>query len=177
MLRAFDFWKDAHMLTLQWTDSLLLNLPQMDDTHREFVALLDQVVNASDEKLLPLWQDLITHTDAHFAREDSWMKDTGFASSNCHTTQHQIVLQVMREGGKRGDRAIVRQMADELGMWFPQHAQAMDAALALHLRSVGNDPTTGQVKLPESLPAQAIDRRGGSACSTENGLVQECAQA
>ena len=42
MLRAFDFWKDAHMLTLQWTDSLLLDLPQMDDTHREFVALLDQ---------------------------------------------------------------------------------------------------------------------------------------
>ena len=105
------------------------------------------------------------------------MKDTGFASSNCHTTQHQIVLQVMREGAKRGDRAIVRQMADELGMWFPQHAQAMDAALALHLRSVGSDPVTGQVKLPESLPAQAIDGRGGSACTTENGLVKEYAHA
>ena len=53
----------------------------------------------------------------------------------------------------------------------------MDAALALHLRSVGSDPVTGQVKLPESLPAQAIDGRGGSACTTENGLVKEYAHA
>jgi hypothetical protein len=36
------------MLTLQWTDSLVLDLPPMEDVHREFVALLDHVVNASD---------------------------------------------------------------------------------------------------------------------------------
>jgi hemerythrin-like metal-binding protein len=177
MLRAFDFWKDARMLTLQWTDSLMLDLPQMDNTHKEFVALLDQVVNASDAALLPLWQDLITHTDAHFAREDSWMKDTKFASSNCHSTQHKIVLQVMREGGVRGDLSVVRQMADELGMWFPQHAQAMDAALALHLRSVGFDTTTGKVTLPVALPAQAIQGCGGSTCSPQEASFQEMACA
>ena len=175
--RFWFFWKDVHMLTLQWTDSLLLDLPQMDDTHREFVALLDQVVNAPDEHLLPLWQALITHTDAHFAREDSWMKDTGFASSNCHSTQHQIVLQVMREGGNRGDLAIVRQMADELGMWFPQHAQAMDAALALHLRSVGFDTTTGKVTLPTALPEQPIQGCGSSPCSPQEEALQEPAFA
>lgn len=93
-------------------------------------------------------RELVTHTDEHFTREDRWMKDTGFSSTNCHTTQHQVVLQVMREGEKRGDAgelAVIRQMVDELGIWFPQHAQAMDAALALHLRSVGYDGNTGQV--------------------------------
>jgi hypothetical protein len=45
--------------------------------------------------------------------------------------------------GPRGSLAVVRQMADELAIWFPHHAQSMDAALALHLRSVGYDEQTG----------------------------------
>jgi hemerythrin-like metal-binding protein len=154
------------MPALEWSDTLALGLPVMDDTHHEFVDLLAQVVSASDVDLLPLWHDLIEHTDDHFAREDRWMKDTGFSSTNCHTTQHQVVLQVMREGEKRADLAIVRQMADELGVWFPQHAQAMDAALALHLRSVGYDETTGIVNMPQALPKAEIQGCHSETCKT-----------
>ncbi|PKO62261.1 MAG: hemerythrin [Betaproteobacteria bacterium HGW-Betaproteobacteria-18] len=164
------------MPTLQWTDSLALGLPVMDDTHHEFVDLLAQVVNAPDDTLLPLWRELVAHTDTHFAREDHWMKETGFSSTNCHTTQHQVVLQVMREGDQRGtagELAVVRQMADELGTWFPMHAQAMDAALALHLRGVGYDPITGQVTLPQALPSETIHGCGGSTCATVDAPRQE----
>jgi len=157
------------MPTLQWSDTLALGLPVMDDTHHEFVDLLAQVVNASDEALLPLWRELVAHTDEHFSREDRWMTDTGFSSTNCHTTQHQVVLQVMREGDKRGtagELAVVRQMADELGVWFPQHAQAMDAALALHLRSVGYDETTGIVNMPQALPKVEIQGCHSETCKT-----------
>jgi len=156
------------MATLQWSETLALDLPEMDQTHHEFVDLLAQVVNATDPNLLPLWSKLVDHTDEHFTREDRWMKDTGFSSTNCHTTQHQVVLQVMQEGVKRGhagELAVVRQMADELGIWFPQHAQAMDAALALHLRGVGYDPLTGQVKMPEALPSEAIHGCASESCS------------
>jgi hemerythrin-like metal-binding protein len=156
------------MPTLQWTDSLALGLPVMDDTHHEFVDLLAQVVSAPDDALLPLWRELVAHTDAHFAREDGWMTATGFSSTNCHTTQHQVVLQVMREGDKRGsagELAVVRQMADELGTWFPMHAQAMDAALALHLRNVGFDPLTGAVSMPQALPTDTLHGCGGASCS------------
>ena len=152
------------MPALQWSEHLALGLPVMDDTHEEFVDLLAQVVNASDSDLLPLWAELVTHTDDHFAREDRWMKDTGFSSTNCHTTQHQVVLQVMREGEKRADMAIVRQMADELGIWFPQHAQAMDAALALHLRGVGYDEKTGVVNMPQELPTEKIEGCHSEPC-------------
>jgi hemerythrin-like metal-binding protein len=164
------------MPTLQWSDTLVLGLPMMDDTHHEFVDLLEQVVNASDDTLLPLWRELVTHTDEHFAREDRWMKDTGFSSTNCHTTQHQVVLQVMREGDKRGsagELAVVRQMADELGTWFPMHAQAMDAALALHLRGVGYDAATGEVTMPQAMPTETIHGCGGDTCSTDDEPAHE----
>lgn len=154
--------------TLAWSDALVLDMPVMDAVHEEFVELLARVVRAPDAELLPLWSALIAHTQEHFDREDQWMRATGFAAGNCHATQHKVVLQVLREGearGHGGDLAVLRQMADELGIWFPQHAQSMDASLALHLRSAGYDPETGALAQPERLPQAAIHGCGGATCA------------
>ncbi|HET7866855.1 MAG TPA: hemerythrin domain-containing protein [Burkholderiaceae bacterium] len=156
------------MSTLQWSDALWLDLPAMDDTHREFVDLLAAVEAAPDDQLAAAWRALIEHTEDHFAREDRWMRDTRFASGNCHTTQHLVVLQVMREteaNALAGPAGLIRAMAVELGRWFPQHAQGMDAALALHLRRVGYDVATGQVSLPQALPVEEIRGCASAACS------------
>ncbi|MNF13092.1 cation-binding hemerythrin HHE family protein [compost metagenome] len=56
-------------------------------------------------------------------------------------------------------------MASELALWFPQHAQSMDAALALHLRRVGFDGATGLVHAPHALPGGLIHGCGGAGCS------------
>ena len=152
---------------MPWSPTLGLAMPLMDDTHEECVALLAAVVQAPDDTLLSRWALLIDHTQEHFDREDQWMLDTGFAAGNCHSGQHQIILEVMREGGKRGltgELAVVRQMAYELGLWFPQHAQAMDASLALHLRSAGYDPVTGAITQPKAVPMEKIQGCGGSTC-------------
>lgn len=156
------------MAQLEWSDALALDLPLMDDTHREFVDLLAIVERADDAQLLAAWQALVDHTDTHFSMEDAWMASTRFASGNCHSMQHKVVLQVMREGTARaqqGDNKVLRVMAGELGLWFPQHAQSMDAALALHLRRVGFDPATGTVHAPQALPGELIHGCGGATCS------------
>jgi hemerythrin-like metal-binding protein len=154
---------------LEWSDALVLNMPVMDQTHQEFVDLLADVVQAEDDALMPRWTALIAHTQDHFDQEDRWMQATGFAAGNCHATQHKIILQVMREGAARGhggDLDVVRQMARELGLWFPQHAQSMDASLALHLRSAGYDPHTGALGQPDRLPQHAIHGCGGGCGDT-----------
>lgn len=156
------------MNTLEWTDALSLDLPAMDDTHREFVELLAAVEEAPDERLMQAWAELIDHTDRHFAQEDRWMRDTRFSSTNCHSTQHLVVLQVMREGqalGPTGKPDMIRPLARELALWFPQHAQSMDAALALHLRGTGYDIASGNVTRPHALPATPIQGCGSAACS------------
>lgn len=156
------------MAQLEWSDALALDLPLMDDTHREFVDLLAAVERAEDAQLLSAWNALVEHTDNHFSLEDAWMASTRFASGNCHSMQHKVVLQVMREGAVRaqqGDLKVLRVMASELALWFPQHAQSMDAALALHLRRVGFDPSTGVVHMPQALPGELIHGCGGATCS------------
>ncbi len=154
--------------TVAWSDALCLDLDFMDDTHREFIDLLAAIETADDDRVVARFADMVQHTEGHFGAEDQWMKDTHFSSSNCHTVQHDVVLQVLREGlrrGESGDLTLLRDLARELGVWFTQHAQSMDAALALHLRGVGYDAATGQVLRPQALPLDPISGCGGSCAS------------
>ena len=136
------------MAALKWSDSLSLDFPLMDEADREFVVLLACVEGADNEHLWTAWRDLVEHTAEHFGREDAWMRLTGFASANSQSVQHHVVLQVMREGlTQAGEGRVlqVREMARQLADWFVRHVQTLDAALALHLRSIGFDPVTGEV--------------------------------
>jgi hemerythrin-like metal-binding protein len=111
------------------------------------------VLEAPDTQILDTWVKLIAHTQEHFEMEEKWMLDTGFAPGNSHATQHQVILQVMREGetrGRSGEAGAVRQMAHELGLWFPKHAESMDASLALHMQATGYDPHTGEITKPQA---------------------------
>lgn len=162
------------MRELVWSDALALENPVMDQTHMEFVDLLAAVQKSDDARLMEHWERLVEHTQEHFDREDAWMRETRFSASNCHAMQHNVVLQVMREvlkRGKAGDQAIVRQIADELVLWFPEHAQSMDASLAAYIQSVGFDPETGIVHRPEALPAEEISGCGGASCSPPQQTV------
>lgn len=163
------------MPSLQWSDALHLDLPIMDDTHKEFVDMLGAVEEAPEDQLLGLWSHLIEHTRQHFSREDDWMVRTHFASCHCHSGQHHVVLQVMEEIGLRaakGEMHLIKELSKELGQWFSQHAQSMDAALALHMRRVEFDPITGELHNPK-----ALEEDSGHGCSVHSHEAQEEALA
>lgn len=150
------------MSRLPWSAALSLDLPEMDAGLKTFVTLLGRVHEATDASLVSLWRELLGYTAQVFEREDRWMHISQFSSAQLHTMQHKVVLQVMNEGllaGESGDLALIRKMVDELGQWFANHSQSMDAALALHLRKTGYDPATGMLSMPDEValgtPSQA----------------------
>lgn len=164
------------MNAITWSDALALDMPVMDQTHQEFVGLLARVQNAPDTLLPEAWRDLLLHTEAHFGQEDAWMLATGFANNNCHTVQHEVVLQVMREALQRArdtGPALLRRMAQELADWFPVHAQTMDAALAFHLRGAGMDLHTGQLPQALRLPIELVRGCGDHACGSAEVAAKE----
>ena len=168
------------MPTLNWCDDLALGIAEMDTTHQEFVALLATVEAADDAALLPAWQALVDHTQVHFDNEDRYMLATRFAATNCHTTHHQMVLDVLRQGlamGQAGDLAPIRQMTRELATWFPQHPDSKDAALAMHPQRVGFDPATGTIANAGALPAEAMHGCGGATCTPHEAPEHEAAAA
>ena len=156
--------------SLVWSEELVLGLPAIDQTHVEFVELLATTEMAEDDQLLQRLQALSDHTVDHFGREDQWMAATAFAPLHCHGMQHRVVLQtleeLLRRGHEDGDLALVREILPELGKWFTQHAQTMDAALAWHLDQVGFDETTGQMSRPPSAKTPAQSDCGSSSCAS-----------
>lgn len=131
------------MNTVEWSEALVLDYLPMDEVHHAFVDLLALAQAAPDDALPQAWSAVVDHTVLHFGREDEWMRRTRFAAADNHIIQHRVVLHVLREGlamARSGNLQEVRAMAGELAVWFAKHTQSLDAALALHMRSVPPDP-------------------------------------
>lgn len=137
---------------LTWTDALALQQPQIDRTHQEFVELLNALAAAVQREplsaALPAFEALLEHTEQHFAMEEGWMAATGFTPENCHSRQHQMVLELMREvrscGLDKGEWEPLARLVPALAEWFPQHAEMMDAALVFTMQQLGFDPAQPQ---------------------------------
>jgi hemerythrin-like metal-binding protein len=131
-----------------WTGELALGVPEMDDTHREFVALLDALAAAADDQFLRLLDRFIAHTEAHFEQERHWMRDVRFPALHCHEAEHDGVLEIMREVREhvaRGDVHVGRVLVRELPEWLQAHVQTMDGSLAYFIRTLGYRPERVEV--------------------------------
>ena len=131
--------------SLQWSDEHLLGYAPMDDTHREFVTVVDALLSCEDADLLARLEAFERHAVAHFAEEDAWMERTAFPPKECHVDEHAAVLTSVRQVlplVRQGDIAEGRRLAAALADWFPKHAFHLDSALSHWMckRAFGGKP-------------------------------------
>ena len=144
------------MAVLDRSDAISLGLPFMDRARAHFARLMARVDEAGSAALPAAWRDLLACAAEHFAREDIWMRASGFALRKDHAAQHRVVLEVMREGAvhaAEGRLTQVREMARQLKDWYETHVRTMDAPLARHLRNPRSDE-------PRARRQEVAGRRG-----------------
>lgn len=129
----------------QWTDAYLLGYQPMDETHREFVEIVDAMLAADDARFAGLLERFAAHAKDHFERERRWTEGSQFPATECHVDEHGAVMtsvDQVREVVAAGNVAEGRRLARELVKWFPGHADYMDASLAQWLvrQSTGGKP-------------------------------------
>lgn len=137
---------------LPWSDNYLLGHARMDDTHREFVAIVDALLTCADADLAARLRAFIVHADAHFAEERAMMESTDFPATACHVDDHEAVFNSALEVEPlvlAGNIEIGRMFAAELARWFPSHADYLDSALAHWVvkRSTGGKPVVLRRKI------------------------------
>jgi hemerythrin-like metal-binding protein len=117
----------------------LLGIASMDDTHREFVDLVNRLGVVPKAEFIQLFAELFAHTQEHFEQEKHLMETSGFPALREHTDEHQRILgelnrfsQKVASGSIMMGKAYVTQ---QLPQWFDLHAKTMDSALAAHLKS------------------------------------------
>ena len=132
------------MPLIEWNETLVLDEGVIDDTHKEFVDLLNRMYDAPDEKLLPILDEFIAHTEAHFAQEQRWMEELAFPPLSCHVGEHEGVMEIAREVRRRtaaGDTRYGKVLAQGIAEWFADHATSMDLVLAQFIKEQGYVPT------------------------------------
>ena len=129
----------------QWTDAYLMGYQPMDETHREFVDIVNAMLAADDAGFSALLDRFASHAKEHFEHESQWMEGSKFPATECHIDEHGAVMnsvEQVRQVVATGNIAEGRRLATELAKWFPGHADYMDASLAQWMvkQSTGGAP-------------------------------------
>ena len=138
------------MPVMQWNESLVLDRGVMDETHEEFIELLNRLADAPDEKMLAVLDEFIAHTEEHFAQEQRWMEQMTYPPLTCHVREHDGVLETAHEVRRRvaaGEMRFGQVLARAVAEWFSNHAASMDNVLALYMKEVGYKPEDALVPL------------------------------
>ena len=121
-----------------------LGVEEMDRTHHEFVALVDALQAADNTSFAALFQQLLAHTRLHFENEGRLMRIARFPALGEHEAEHHRVyadLVQMNRAVQRGRLPLAKNFVKTgLGAWFDLHLTTMDAALAAHLKRLGDAP-------------------------------------
>jgi hemerythrin len=128
-----------------WDAQFAVGHDEMDDTHHEFVACVDEMLRVADEHLPRALEAFAAHAQRHFAEEDRWMAESAYENARCHIDEHAAVLKSVdevRAALAQGRCDVARSFANALADWFPEHARVMDQGLARWLvkQRLGGSP-------------------------------------
>ena len=124
---------------LTWDESRFsLGVADMDDAHREFIALVTLQTQADEAEFTFLFQKLMEHARMHFTEEGWLMRLCKFQALAEHESEHHRLLgelMQLKHSLSRGRTALVRAyVKNGLPEWFRLHLATMDAALAAQLK-------------------------------------------
>lgn len=126
-------------MLIEWNDQdFMLGLDVMDNTHREFIELVNELAIADNASFPALFDQLIQHMKVHFQQEDELMTSSKFPAFSEHHGEHQRILGELNMFKKRVDKGLIvfgrNYIKDRLPEWFRLHLATMDSATAMHLK-------------------------------------------
>jgi len=129
-------------MKIEWSEELSVGVPEMDDQHRQLIALLNQFYTAveqgeREEGIRTLFQGVDDYTVFHFSAEEQFMERIGYPDLAAHQKTHAMFRQEYRSAMERheqGDRKAVRDLVAFLFSWLYTHISKTDRRYGLHAR-------------------------------------------
>lgn len=121
---------------------LKLGITDMDQTHREFLELLNAAKSSSGTAFLKAFEQLIGHTEAHFKTEETLMRERSFHGLAEHREEHENLLGEIRYFYEKTQKmpAFGRAYIDEYAYdKFYRHIINIDSQLAQFLKGVEDE--------------------------------------
>jgi hemerythrin len=137
---------------LQWSDSYKVGIQEVDEQHKELVAMLNAlhvaiVERHAKEASRKILDQLADYTHTHFLLEESLMRVTHYPGFGIHKRQHEeLIKQVidLQQKLDTGGATITFELLHFLKVWLSQHINDSDKRFGAfftktdHLKSYAN---------------------------------------
>lgn len=87
--------------TTSWSDEMSVGIPEIDDDHKRFIMLLNElnksIVNhVAPEEITAKAQFIVDDAERHFSREEQLFKEMNYPDTNDHANIHAHVLKLLK---------------------------------------------------------------------------------
>jgi hemerythrin len=125
------------MTLLSWKDEYSVGIEAVDHEHKELIGLInrlhDQLGGPAAKATVPaFFGDLLKAISAHFALEETFMRDRSYHAFEAHKGDHERLvddLRVMMDRSERSEDIDRVDLAQRLDSWFSRHFKTHNARL------------------------------------------------
>jgi len=133
------------MASVQWSDALSVNIPEIDLQHRQMIALVAELEKAledgADKEIMGrVIRELNTYVREHFTEEERWMARYEFPGLKGHAAQHEKFVETLLhfELDYLADRKeLSTELLAFLMSWFTEHILGFDQQYAHFFQEKG----------------------------------------
>lgn len=126
------------MLLIEWDDTLVLGVQEIDEHHRKLVEILNRcylalMLNEHRHELEGIVKELDAYTRYHFGTEEELMAQAGLAQAPAHAEAHRSFISALEDFRGRleaGESFVAMDVLMFLKDWLVEHIQKVDRALA-----------------------------------------------
>jgi len=123
---------------MAWSSKFELGIPEMDEQHKKWLAILNSFYDHLSDKDLTaqmksLIQDVIDYTQYHFSEEEKLMASIGYHELNQQKQMHKEITDKIIRFKQRldaGNLVISTAVTSELKSWFKEHIMIEDKKYA-----------------------------------------------
>ncbi|KIL99985.1 Hemerythrin [Paramagnetospirillum magnetotacticum MS-1] len=119
----------------EWTESLSVGVPKLDEHHRHLFHLLDRIdglaeAGLAQDDVRSVFDELNNYIAYHFSEEEAMMERAGFPFLDLHRHSHQTIAMRVAEMSATLSVAnverVVRELHDFLAGWLVHHIEIED---------------------------------------------------
>ncbi|MCB1915512.1 MAG: hemerythrin family protein [Rhodocyclaceae bacterium] len=118
----------------EWSDGYSVGVQEIDEQHKELVALLNQLHTAihehhGSEASRRILDELADYTRTHFMVEESLMRVSNYPEFEAHKHNHEELIaqvQALQEKLDSGQAAITFELLHFLKVWLTRHINEAD---------------------------------------------------
>ena len=130
------------MGTIMWSDSLSLNIEELDKQHRKFLEIVNDLLDAMKENKAKTFQSeiidqLISYAFYHFSKEERYLSKSSYPHIDQHKKEHEAFVDKIIKFKKDYDAhkiTLTLEMINFMNNWWINHIKVSDRKYLPYLK-------------------------------------------